>query len=95
MITTRIAATVSSLEIAPVRGLNNPNNATNVKTTAMWARILFSFFIPVVHRNKITPIKVGISAVIDGVSEVKYAHNGKRIKIIELIKLALTVVTAL
>ena len=71
IITTRINATVSFLEIAPVRGLNKPINAINVKTTAIWAITLFSFFMPVVHRNKITPIKLGISAVIDGVSEVK------------------------
>ena len=54
--------------------------------------ILFSFLMPVEHMNKITPMKVGISAVIDGVSEVKYAHNGKMIKLIEFIKFARTVV---
>tara|TARA_X000001036_G_C20027069_1_gene541167 strand:+ start:238 stop:390 length:153 start_codon:yes stop_codon:yes gene_type:complete len=42
--------------------------------------------------NKITPMKAGISAVIDGVSEAKYAHNGKMIKLIEFIKFARTVV---
>tara|TARA_B110000467_G_C18204656_1_gene413822 strand:- start:321 stop:650 length:330 start_codon:yes stop_codon:yes gene_type:complete len=92
IIITRIIAIPSSLEKAPLRAIDNPNTANNVKNTAKCAIVLLSFFIPFVHNNSIPPIKVGIKAVIDGVSEEIYPHNDKTIKLTEFIKFKRTLV---
>lgn len=59
------------------KGLNRPPNAKIVRTTAMWASTLFSFFRPLVKNIKTIPIKTGIRAVTDGVSDEKYPHEPK------------------
>jgi hypothetical protein len=49
---------------------------------------LFSFLTPGLQMSKIIPIAIGIRAVIDGVSDVKYPQAEKLMRIMALIRLA-------
>lgn len=90
IITTTLAIPkLSALPIAPDNGLINPNNIRKVITTATCAKIRFPFRNPGVTAKRIIPAKTGISAVTDGVSEVKYAQLPKIMRTIELKKLIL------
>ena len=66
---TRRMAALSSLLKAAVKGFIKPIDTNNVSNTAMCAIILFSFLTPLFISIKTTPIKVGIKAVVDGLSE--------------------------
>ena len=80
--------------IADFSGINKPTSAINVTNTAIWAIILFSFFIPLLQNSRIQPKKRGINAVNDNdslsevASKVKYAQSGINIKAKELIVFA-------
>ena len=62
-------AALSSLPKAAVKGFIKPIDINSVSNTAMCAIILFSFLTPLFSSSKTTPIKVGIKAVADGLSE--------------------------
>lgn len=83
----RIIAGVSPLEMLPVRGFNKAINIRSVRTTAIWAMVLFESLIPFVKRSRIIPAKTGISAVKDGLDEAKYPHSPITINVRALIRL--------
>ena len=66
---TRRMAALSSLPKAAVKGFIKPIDINSVSNTAMCAIILFSFLTPLFSSSKTTPMKVGIKAVADGLSE--------------------------
>ena len=69
--------------LMPIRAIN----ITNVNNTAMWAIILFSFFIPKEQNSNITPNTTGIRAVVEEVSIYPHIPNIINVKL--FIKLAL------
>lgn len=82
-------AAVSPRSNAPNIGFIRPSSITKVKSTAICAIILFSFFTPVEQINSKIPIKVGISAVIEGVSDEKYPQDDSYISTIAFMKFAI------
>ena len=82
-------AAVSPRSNAPNIGFIRPASITKVKSTAICAIILFSFFTPVEQINSKIPIKVGISAVILGVSDEKYPQDDSYISTIAFMKFAI------
>jgi hypothetical protein len=83
--TTRIIAHVSPLEMLPVSGFNKAKNIITVRTTTIWAMVLFESLIPLVKRSRIIPAKTGINAVKDGSDEAKYPHRPITINVRALI----------
>ena len=82
-------AAVSPRSNAPNKGFIRPASITKVKSTATCAIILLYFFTPGEQINSIIPIKVGISAVIEGVSDEKYPQDDSDISTVALMKFAI------
>lgn len=77
---------ILALTIAPVNGLIRPKRIRNVNTTAICADTLLPFLKPGVIIKRIVPVNTGISAVNEGVSDVKYAQVPRVISTSELRK---------
>ncbi|MEM8844480.1 MAG: hypothetical protein AAGB35_05485 [Pseudomonadota bacterium] len=69
IIITLMIASVSALEMAPIRGIISAKKTSIVSSTATWLTILFSDLTPGEQASNTIPNTAGISAVNEGESE--------------------------
>jgi hypothetical protein len=89
MMPTRVIASVSSLEIAPLKGINKAIISKPQSKAAIWLTSLFLDLTPGVQANNNRPTAAGMRAVTDGVSDEIYPQKDSRISKTALLKFAM------